>query len=220
MASTCILVLGVPRSGTSCVAGVLHKIGVDMGAGHFQPRDKFNPRGYYEDLRWRYANQRITGRGYSLKAANVQGVGKAQRMIYRKLARECKAKPLWGIKDPWLCFLGQFLWPILHDTGIHTKMIVIDRDRAASVASVARHLKQSYHNKGNAERIIDAWQEGLERQIETYSGPLYRVQYEALVGDPLPTVQALATWVFNGVDMSCGSIELAAQWVTPRLKHF
>jgi hypothetical protein len=42
--SRCILVVSVPRAGSSCVAGVLHKLGIDMGSGHFQPDDKFNPK--------------------------------------------------------------------------------------------------------------------------------------------------------------------------------
>jgi hypothetical protein len=69
--SRCVLVVSIPRAGSSCVAGVLHKLGVDMGEGHFQNKDKFNPKGYFEDLQWRYANQRITGRGYSIAAART-----------------------------------------------------------------------------------------------------------------------------------------------------
>ena len=42
-----ILVLGVPRSGTSAIAGVLHHLGVDMGES--LPADEWNIKGFYQD---------------------------------------------------------------------------------------------------------------------------------------------------------------------------
>ena len=47
--STCILVLGTPRSGTSCVAGILHHLGVVMGE-QFLEADDWNPAGYFQDV--------------------------------------------------------------------------------------------------------------------------------------------------------------------------
>jgi hypothetical protein len=58
------MVLGVPRSGTSCVAGVLWMLGVDMGSGHLQTADQHNPLGYFEDVRWQALNKQITGLRY------------------------------------------------------------------------------------------------------------------------------------------------------------
>lgn len=218
MHSTCVLVLGVPRSGTSCVAGVLHKLGCDMGAGHFQPKDKFNPRGYYEDMRWRLVNQRITGKGYSLKAANVQGIDKEQEHLYRKLAQARRDTPLWGIKDPWLCFLAQFIWPILLGEGFHILLVVTQRERQASIASVQRHLQQSYHGKGDAKRIIDTWQAGLDRQLMAWHGLSYTIHYEELVRKPVTEVRSLCAFVFG--DEFRDGFEAVAHWVTADLKHF
>ncbi len=58
------MVLSTLRSGSSCVAGALHRLGVDMGAGHFQPADTNNQAGYYEDLRWQAVTKEITGGRY------------------------------------------------------------------------------------------------------------------------------------------------------------
>lgn len=49
MSATCFLVLGVPRSGTSVTAGILHHLGVFMGE-RFLPTTKMNPRGFWHDL--------------------------------------------------------------------------------------------------------------------------------------------------------------------------
>lgn len=219
MPSTCVMLLGVPRSGTSCVAGVLHRLGVDMGQGHFQPTDWANPRGYYEDMRWRLATQRITGRGYSLKAASIERVGKQQRRIWRQLARTCAEKRLWGMKDPWLCFVARFIWPILESEGVEVRMVVTHRPRAASVASVRSHLYRTYHGKGSAEVIIDTWQHGLDRQLREWDGPLFHVGYDALIDDPLSTVQALHKYAYAGLGRIDGDVQQAAQWVSPKLRH-
>jgi hypothetical protein len=46
---TCFLVLGVPRTGTSCVAGVLHYLGISMGS-NLRPAQPMNAAGFFTDL--------------------------------------------------------------------------------------------------------------------------------------------------------------------------
>lgn len=47
--SQCFLVIGAPRSGTSCVAGILHHLGVFMGE-RLLPPNRMNPTGFFHDL--------------------------------------------------------------------------------------------------------------------------------------------------------------------------
>ena len=221
MHSRCIMVLGVPRSGSSCVAGVLHKLGVNMGAGNFQPPDWANPRGYYEDMRWRLRTQRITGRGYSLQAAQIEDIGQRQRSLYRALARECARQRLWGMKDPWLCFVGRFLWPILEDQGVEVRLVVTHRDPEASIASVQRHLKRTYHGKGDARHIVETWQAGLDRQIRAWGdqAPAIEVDYDRLVESPKEEIERLAAFAFEGLGPALGDQVAIARWVSPELRH-
>ncbi len=219
MASRCLMVLGVPRSGSSCVAGVLHQLGVDMGAGHFQPKDWANPKGYFEDMRWRHTTQRITGRGYSLKAASLEGIGATQRKMYRLLARSCAQRRLWGMKDPWLCFVGQFIWPILEQQGVDVRLVVTSRKREASIASVQKHLNRTYHGKGNAEKIVDTWQEGLDRQVKAWHGPGMVMPFGDLIREPKGNVQYLADFAFEGISRPPGDMVKIARWVSPDLNH-
>lgn len=44
-----IFVIGVPRSGTSCICGILHRLGVRMTLNEFIPASNANPTGFYED---------------------------------------------------------------------------------------------------------------------------------------------------------------------------
>ncbi len=220
----CCIVLGIPRSGSSCVSGVLHKLGIDMGAGHFQPRDDFNKRGYFEDLRWRMATQHITGRGYSLKAACIKSVGKQQRQRWRQLARQCKQAPIWGMKDPWLCFVGQFIWSILESEGVDARYVVTNRPLKSSVDSVARHLKRTYRGKYKygAQHIVTTWHNALQDRIaELDRNKVYHVNYDMLVARPKPEIKRLSAFCYEDTGLSPnGNIDEIAQWVTPKLKHF
>lgn len=220
--SKCIMVLGAPRVGTSCVAGVLHRLGVDMGQGHFQPKDRFNSRGYYEDLRWRYTNQRVTGKGYSTKGLDIKNIDKEQRRRYAILAQECQKQDLWGMKDPFLCFVGQFIWPLLDEPMI----VAVNRNFDASVKSVAAHLGPYYRKKRGrpkhtARQIQKRWRQGFLLRLEEFEGPVHHINYEELVEFPGAEAVKLARLCFDKEKMpSGGVIKKAAQWVTPKLKHF
>ncbi|NIQ90668.1 MAG: hypothetical protein GWN93_17270 [Deltaproteobacteria bacterium] len=217
--SRCIIVLGIPRSGTSCVAGVLHKLGVNMGQGHFQPIDRFNQRGYFEDLRWRLTNQKITGKGYSTRGLDIESVNSTMRKQWRQIAKECERQVIWGVKDPFFCFVGQFIWPMLQEP----RIVAVHRNFDASVKSVARHIQSSYRGryKGGASRIQTRWLTGFERRILEFGGPIYHINYDELVASPKGQIHKLADWCFEGLSIQPkGSIKKIAQWVTPTLKHF
>ena len=220
--SRAILVMGIPRSGTSCVAGVLHKLGVNMGAGHFQSKDKFNQRGYFEDLRWRMLTQRMTGTGYSTRAATQTTVPRSIRRGYRKLARQCSQEPLWGIKDPWFCFVpGRAAWTQVRKVGTEVRMVIVRRDPAASTRSVAKHLRSSYGGRyGKARHVIAAWSAGLQARIEEFDGPMMTVHYEELIDDPGEAVPDLWAFVSHGMGIRAPNFDPITNWVTPALQHF
>lgn len=56
--SICYLVIGAPRSGTSCIAGILYRLGIFMGDRLMSPK-KFNPKGFYHDLDFEEAQREI-----------------------------------------------------------------------------------------------------------------------------------------------------------------
>jgi hypothetical protein len=221
MPSRCVMVVGIPRAGTSMVAGILHKCGVDMGAGHFQNKDKANPRGYFEDLQWRYANQRVTGKGYSIQAANIEQVGKKQRGIWRSLVREYKTKPLWGMKDPWLCFVGQFIWPILKSEGVDVRVVFVHRDLDASTASIRAHVQKSYKGKYKVtpRQIATTWYDAFRLRRQEWGGAGYDVWYEDILENATEKIRWLVNFCYAGLTIPAMGIDLAVEYVTPRLNH-
>lgn len=215
----CIAVVGIPRSGTSCVAGVLHRLGVNMGAGHFQNKDKFNPTGYWEDLRWRQITHQITGRGYSTQGYLVEQIPKKLRRQYRELARQCDRQPLWGMKDPRLCFVGKFIFPHLSDL----RIIATVRNYRASVASVQKHIQKSYKGKyqQTAEEIMDRWRGAYWETLQVGHYPALVVDYDELITHARSQVELIKDFVFDGLDQKPdGKMSDILSFISPRLRHF
>lgn len=101
----CVVVLGLPRSGTSAVAGTLHRLGVHMG-DELMPAFHVNPKGFYEDMEFvRLHNRLMCGRDKDPREDMIlaQG-GEAWRHYAAAIAARC-GRPVWGVKDPKLCFL-------------------------------------------------------------------------------------------------------------------
>ena len=106
------LVLGMHRSGTSLVSGLLHQSGIVMGSSkNFIPKpNKENPKGFFENFDFRQLNDRLlVESGYlvkdwksefkPIKGSFLQRV-KMQRSM-KKLLKEYSAKhTYWGWKDP------------------------------------------------------------------------------------------------------------------------
>lgn len=219
--SRCCVVLGVPRSGTSLVAGILHTLGIDMGEGYLQPADANNPAGYFEDLRIQRLNKQITGIRYG--HAQPPDISAEQKLAYRDLAAECQRKPLWGMKDPRLCFTLHWITPYLKDA----RLVIVRRDFEASVASLVKHSIVSYKGElrmdpPQARAILATWLEAMDRQIAVFDGPALEVNYRALLKEPMAWVRALNAFARENtaaMPASDKQIDRAAQFCKRDMDH-
>jgi len=216
--SRCVMVLGVPRSGTSAVAGVLHALGVNMGTGHLQKGNEWNERGYVEDLRWQRLNKRITGERYGHN--QPAAIGDALLEQYQRLIEDCSQSPLWGIKDPRLCFTAQFFWRYLDDA----RIVAVHRGASASAESLIQHSQGNYGGKfamtlEQAMDLRDLWAEAMEERLRRFWGPVLRIQYEHLLGEPAKGVGVLAQFAFDGLPL-VPNLKAGRQFLDPRLKHY
>lgn len=106
------LVLGMHRSGTSLVSGLLHQSGIIMGTpDNFIPKpNKENPKGFYENFDFRHINDRLLeSLGYVVKEWNTefkpQSINllqkiKMQRKMQKILQEYAIKYHKWGWKDP------------------------------------------------------------------------------------------------------------------------
>lgn len=133
MASTCILVLGTPRSGTSCVAGILHHLGVPMYAPNCvgDPNDA-NPKGFFTDTEFEaFCNQKYGT--YFPDRRNALTI--AEREYLARMI-EARRQPIWGVKE-WriAAFLPRFI-----ELAGDVKIVRMTRPAARSMQSWNEHF--------------------------------------------------------------------------------
>jgi len=115
----CILILGMHRSGTSAITGVLKIMGIGLGAEMMEPLPE-NPKGYFENVTAYNINEKIL---HSLSSAwddllfqkikwlKSDKLAKYQEKIVKMINSEFSKDKIFCIKDPRLCNL----LPIWHD---------------------------------------------------------------------------------------------------------
>lgn len=108
-----VLVVGMHRSGTSALAGMLHNNGIIMGkeGGFYPPPMRENPKGFYENKAFRVLNDQILkDHGYKVKrfdpdvpTMHMQCIRPDIRERMELLIAEYNMYQHWGFKDPRTC---------------------------------------------------------------------------------------------------------------------
>lgn len=175
----CVLVMGTGRSGTSAVAGVLHRLGCCMGR-KFVAADRNNQWGTYEDKEFFDLTRKVT-------------TGQASPAEYKALIVARNQQPTWGIKDPGLVGVAQLLTPMLDDV----RVVVARRPRHECIDSYMRayrggrlEAEQRYETAiiRLAARILEFEEAGI---------PVLGVNFRDLLADPLQEVSDIAHFAFE-----------------------
>lgn len=107
---TCVIVLGLPRSGTSALAGALQAMGVHMGDELLPAMAGVNDKGFFEDTEFLEMHIHLMGSHTDPKIEFEQDLPQRTLDWYEKLVQKREAAhPWWGVKDPKLCFLLPYL---------------------------------------------------------------------------------------------------------------
>jgi hypothetical protein len=223
--SRCICVLSLPRSGSSTVAGMLHRLGVDMGEGHFQGHDDNNPRGYYEDLRFQELAKSLSGERYGTRKPAV--IPEQTQRKYSALIAERATLPLWGFKSPRTVFVLQHILPLLKQAGIDTRFIIVVRDTAAIAGSLCRHSEVSYNGRfrmdqERAAAVVNVWLDALREAVElTDKDKTICVLYEEVLKNPQLAARRLADFAYSEMDTTATPEQIAdaAAFVDGGLNH-
>lgn len=145
-----VVVLGVARSGTSIVAGILTRIGVDMGS--LELPSHWGPRGLYEDIDFVKLNEAIITSAignqnvykqefYWGKPPPRQAIIAQRKRFENKInllvRRKQKNKILWGWKDPLTVLTIELYYPLL----VNPYFIVVFRNNLSIAESMSFHVK-------------------------------------------------------------------------------
>jgi hypothetical protein len=199
------------------VAGVLHHLGVDMGPS--LPPDEANPLGYFEDVRFRVLHQSWSRRYETtydrarLKmppwnpAPNATDLGR-----YARLIRACEQRPLWGVKDPELCYYARhFVAALAHPV----QVIATTRNLGAAAASLG--AMRRWFSPADCTRIAAEYarRQALTLQELTFRGvpPALTINYDDALADPEGTTRRIADHIELPVTAA------ATAFITPGLRR-
>jgi hypothetical protein len=174
---SCVIVLGCYRSGTSAVAGVLHRLGVMMGKEFDAPADA-NPTGFWEDLEFKRLFD---------KMADGKDVDGLLNVLVR--TREIEY-PLWGLKDPQLCLYLPRLLPMLKES----KLISTLRPKEEICRSLNKAVKGATATH-NFMTVVDHYLAKKAEAMSQYKGPVLEVDWTAMKADPETWVSKIAEFV-------------------------
>jgi hypothetical protein len=202
-----VVVLGLRRSGTSLVAGLLHHSGVFMGE-RFAPLDPiWNTNGSFEDLDFgnlinNFAKVFHVRDGYILNP-DADKIQDLQTFIGNRAATHKQ----WGVKGFGLLYL---LPEFARHCPEPPKVVVMRRQFASSVNS---YFARTGYNMG---MIIPQFAHdlyNLDMVYKTYAGPKIEVQFESLIENPTEEVETIAS--FCGV--TAGNV---ASLIDPMQRRF
>jgi len=159
-----VCILGMHRSGTSAMAGLLHSNGIIMGRENdFRPRPmKENPKGLFENIHFRKINDLILKRnGYKVKSFSpripfVYPENHNCALQYRmeKLIRNysCEFKN-WGWKDPRMSLTVYAWFDILDRMDFLKNLKIIYMKR--NIYTIARSMKARGNKEKYEEQFVD-----------------------------------------------------------------
>lgn len=201
---TCTVVVGTPRSGTNCVAGILAKLGIYMGKD-FAPPAPLNPAGFYQDLEFETLCDEIFGLNFQPDFPYPLDPESKAVLNLRTFIRSREAMGQdWGIKTRH----SSYLLDLFREECKSLQLVVTSRPRQDSIDSLANYLPLSVASVAidNAAKARDyALSLGL---------PSIQVDYDQLTTKPDIGVAAIAAFVGTPVT------QVAVDWVDPSLNRF
>ncbi|AII44194.1 hypothetical protein KR100_12620 [Synechococcus sp. KORDI-100] len=154
-------VLGMHRSGTSALTGMLAKAGLDVPDDLMdRPDDAINLKGYWESEGLMQVNDRLfdqLGRHWSSSDrlpsgwAQTPEAARWQRLLIAQLTTTCQGTLHPVIKDPRLCVLIEGLRPLMHAAAAQLSFLIPVRHPLA----VARSLRNAQGT--SLERGLALW---------------------------------------------------------------
>jgi len=208
MTSRSIMVSGFACGGTSCVAGILHNAGVNMGQSAQIEGEAYhdgwiaypeNPKGQYEDDRAVVLSWDILGgHWYYPKVANHL-TPEQQASMTDLMKERCKSS-LWGMKACSFAFTGTFFLNYMLECS-EPRLVVVFRDEFVAArhqvkrfSSVGVRPLGAYVHVGEASRALNR----LAAAASKHNIPVVGIYYEELAANPEELVPRFLQAVFKG----------------------
>lgn len=187
---TCIMILGMHRSGTSALARVISLLGADLPQslmGGKSSHQASNPAGHWESEPLAKFNDELL-RSAGLSWRSIEPVdpdwyrstrfGEFRAAARELVEQEFGASNLFVYKDPRTCLLVPFWLEVMQDLGVDVRVICTYRD----VEEVARSLHARNEISPHVARLL--WLRSvIEAEAETRDVRRVHVSYDQLLAD-------------------------------------
>ena len=220
---TALVVIGMHRSGTSMLAGCLHRLGVNLGTSMMAPNPS-NEFGYFENrdivlihdillrdlgCRWDVLGN-LPDDWLESEAAD-----QAEKKLITLIEREFSADRLWAVKDPRICRLLPLWTRLLKRMEVEPVFAIMVR-HPFEVAKSLEKRDQFDLMKGHLLWMVH-YRDALNRCLEY---PHVMITYDQLLADPFSTLNRISR-VLNlnypqDIDQHYSSI---IDFIRPELKH-
>jgi len=187
MKSKCLVVLGMHRSGTSALAGMLGLLGAETSSTLLPAHPDDNPRGYWENADIVAIHDKILAsfgsswhdeRKFPPQWWLLPELEPLREELIDVIQRDYSSADLWMVKDPRLCRMMPLWSPILDDVADEAKVIMIVRHPHEVAESLNRRDGISH------ERAYLLWFRYMQDAAKwSRAYPSVLVSYEQLLSD-------------------------------------
>jgi hypothetical protein len=194
-----VAVIGAPRSGTSCTAGIIHHLGVSMG-NRFRKVQPHNPKGFFEAI--------------GLRRVCADDCEPGERIAkFRRWARRRADERIIGGKEGKLCnFVPEIVkaWPRL-------KVVAVERPVPEIVASMGKSGTFTNLSPAGREAYAKRFLANRDRDLERYGVDTLRLPFAETIKYPAGAIAKLVD--FLGIHPTAEQIQAAREFVDPSMKH-
>jgi len=221
--NTAVIVLGMHRSGTSALAGMLDILGVQFGKSLLEAGAD-NPKGFWEHLEILDIHERLLAllgsswddpRPLPASWWLSDPVQPFHAEIVRVLRRDFERVPVWGLKEPRTCRLIPLWRDILKELGCRTCFVLIYRHPLEVAQSLER--RNGFGRAKSASLWLDhnirleEWTRGNRRVF---------VSYDRLLSDPEKCLNEITRATGNVLPPCTGdTLGRINHFLTPDLRH-
>ena len=218
-----ILIIGMHRSGTSLVSGIVGMSGLYcVGTGYIKkvPTERI----LFEDVSCWKLNDKILKKngGAWRKVPDYNKIKKVKQDSLIKEAREYllaldrKSSPnKFSLKDPRFSILSQWWFENLPDL-FNPKIIWVERNIEGVVGSLVAREPWAKKNRKHARQVVTTYISYIEKMLEEYKPEYIKLKYEEILKNPIENYEKICDFI--EVD-SHQNRKLVMEWIRPNFKR-
>jgi len=204
-----IVILGLPRTGSSLIANICKELGVNIGADLILG-DKFNPKGIFENRVFVDLDREILGSRLWYDFPSQEEIMNKKRQFDKKIKEIIKSQEdvLWGWKCGLSLFTIDLYLPYLQDP----HFIICCRNPSAFAKSMERQTGREYFK--NALRYFVFYNQRLVDFICRHNYPMLFISYEEYFIEPEKQIKKIKEFIGVDKNINWGKI------IDKNSKHF